>query len=237
MRRKALALDPSDLLGEPRMLDMSLKSGNLEMTLESDYQKIFHLCVTVWDDWSQMSPHLVSYGSRFLANLDAQREGAARELKAFQIAQSPKLDDPLSAFTNAMLQTAWTRLHEKEDSLSYVVQQRMQFSLGSLRLVVFPQTMEDNEMASFTASDLRSDLDLIVESSNLDGRLSWLEPLAQRKLAENLAQARLHLRADKVGSHGSGSGWLGLNEPRNTTQEVRDLMVDKLFGKEGFPDA
>ncbi|KAH9041126.1 hypothetical protein EDB84DRAFT_1436665 [Lactarius hengduanensis] len=205
MRRKALALDSSDLLGEPRMLDMSLKSGNLEMTLESDYQKILHLwseplSVTVWDDWSQMSPHvavldrllrlsftvsgtevvavgsvstipkLVSYGSRFLANLDAQREGAARESKAFRIAQSPKPDNPLSAFANAMLQTARTRLREKEDSLSYVVQQRMQFSLGSLRLVVFPRTMEDNEMASFTASDLRSDLDLIVESSDLPAK-------------------------------------------------------------------
>ena len=43
IRRKTLALDSSDLLGEPRMLDMSLKSGNLEMTLESDYQKILHL--------------------------------------------------------------------------------------------------------------------------------------------------------------------------------------------------
>ncbi|KAI9437708.1 hypothetical protein H4582DRAFT_1957102, partial [Lactarius indigo] len=205
MRRKALALDSSDLLGEPRMLDMSLKSGNLEMTLESDYQKILHLwseplSVTVWDDWSQMSPHvavldrllrlsfmvsgtevvavgsvstipkLVSYGSRFIANLDAQREGAARESKAFRIAQSPKPDNPLSAFANAMLQTARTRLREKEDSLSYVVQQRMQFSLGSLRLAVFPRTMEDNEMASFTASDLRSDLDLIVESSDLPAK-------------------------------------------------------------------
>ncbi|KAH9083360.1 hypothetical protein EDB83DRAFT_2538792 [Lactarius deliciosus] len=205
MRRKALALDSSDLLGEPRMLDMSLKSGNLEMTLESDYQKILHLwseplSVTVWDDWSQMSPHvavldrllrlsftvsgtevvavgsvstipkLVSYGSRFIANLDAQREGAARESKAFRIAQSPKPDNPLSAFANAMLQTARTRLREKEDSLSYVVQQRMQFSLGSLRLVVFPRTMEDNEMASFTASDLHSDLDLIVESSDLPAK-------------------------------------------------------------------
>ncbi|KAI9455337.1 hypothetical protein BJY52DRAFT_1280457, partial [Lactarius psammicola] len=205
MRRKALALDSSDLLGEPRMLDMSLKSGNLEMTLESDYQKILHLwseplSATVWDDWSQMSPHvavldrllrlsftvsgtevvavgsvstipkLVSYGSRFIANLDAQREGAARESKAFRIAQSPKPDNPLSAFANAMLQTARTRLREKEDSLSYVVQQRMQFSLGSLRLVVFPRTMEDNEMASFNASDLRSHLDLIVESSDLPAK-------------------------------------------------------------------
>jgi hypothetical protein len=43
MRRKTLTLDAIDQLGEPRMLDMSLKSGSLEMTLESDYQKILHL--------------------------------------------------------------------------------------------------------------------------------------------------------------------------------------------------
>jgi len=43
MRRKALALDSCDLSEEPKMLDMSLKSGSLEMTLESDYQKILHL--------------------------------------------------------------------------------------------------------------------------------------------------------------------------------------------------
>jgi hypothetical protein len=43
MRRKALTLDSIDRQGEPRMLDMSLNSGNLDMTLESDYQKILHL--------------------------------------------------------------------------------------------------------------------------------------------------------------------------------------------------
>ena len=43
LRRKALVLDCSDLLEGPKMLDMSLKSGSLEMTLESDYQKILHL--------------------------------------------------------------------------------------------------------------------------------------------------------------------------------------------------
>jgi len=112
-------------------------------------------------------PRLFSYGSRFQANLQAQREGAARESKAFRIAHSPKPVNPLSAFANAMLQTARTRLREKEDSLSYVVQQRMQFSLGSLKLVVFPRTMEDNEMASFSASELRADLDLIIESNDL----------------------------------------------------------------------
>ena len=43
IRRKALISNSFDGLGEPRMLDMSLKSGILEMTLESDYQKILHL--------------------------------------------------------------------------------------------------------------------------------------------------------------------------------------------------
>jgi len=119
-------------------------------------------------------PKLFSYGSRFEANLQIQREGAARESKAFRIAQSPKPDNPLSAFANAMLQTARTRLREKEGSLSYVVQQRMQFSLGSLKLVVFPRTMEDNEMASFSASKLRADLDLTVESNDLPAKRKLL---------------------------------------------------------------
>jgi hypothetical protein len=43
VRRKALIPNSFDGLGEPRMLEMSLKSGILEMTLESDYQKILHL--------------------------------------------------------------------------------------------------------------------------------------------------------------------------------------------------
>ena len=43
MRRKALVLNSFDGLREPRMLDTSLKSGVLEMTLESDYQKILYL--------------------------------------------------------------------------------------------------------------------------------------------------------------------------------------------------
>ena len=115
-------------------------------------------------------PKLFSYGSRFQANLQAQREGAARESQAFRIAHSPKPVNPLSAFANAMLQTARTRLREKEDSLSYVVQQRMQFSLGSLKLAVFPRTMEDNEMASFSASEIRADLDLIIESNDLPAK-------------------------------------------------------------------
>jgi hypothetical protein len=46
----------------------------------------------------------------------------------------------------------------------------MQFSLGSLRLVIFPRTMGDNEVTSFSTTELRADLDLIVESSDLPAK-------------------------------------------------------------------
>jgi len=153
-------------------------------------------------------PKLFSYGSRFQANLQAQREGAARESKAFRIAQSPKPDNPLSAFANAMLQTARTRLREKEDNLSYVVQQRMQFSLRSLKLVVFPRTMEDNEMASFSASDLRADLDLIVESN---------DPPAKRKLLLAFAG----MSASRVGPLNHG---LVLDDVRTDVRKWLDAL-------------
>jgi len=50
----------------------------------------------------------------------------------------------------------------------------MQFSLGILKLVVFPRTMEDNEMASFGATELRADLDLIIESNDLPAKRKLL---------------------------------------------------------------
>ncbi|KAI0058067.1 hypothetical protein BV25DRAFT_1994498 [Artomyces pyxidatus] len=205
VQRKDFASQTEDILAHPRMLDMSLTSGTLDLTLESDYQKILHLwaeplSIAVVDDWAQMSPQipvlerllrlsfivvgtevlaiatvgtmpkLVSYATKFKANLEAQREGAARESKAFRIAQTPKPDNPLSAFANAMLQSARTRLKEKEDGFSFVVQQQMNFSLRFLRLVVFPRTMTDVEMAHFVARDLRANLDRIVESDTLPAK-------------------------------------------------------------------
>ncbi|KAI0035556.1 hypothetical protein K488DRAFT_82999 [Vararia minispora EC-137] len=157
------------------------------------------LRVHVTDDWSQMSPSipllerllrlsfnvsgqdvvlvatvttipkLFQYAKKFQANLKAQREGATRESKAFRLANAPKPENPLSAVANAMLQSARTKLRETEDSLSHVIEQQMDFSLGSLRLVVFPRSMTDFEMAYFAAREVGAQL-VRVEAADRPAR-------------------------------------------------------------------
>jgi len=109
-------------------------------------------------------PKLVSYASKFQANLQAQREGASRESSAFRSAQSPKPDHPLSAVANAMLHSARARLKEAGTALAYTIRQNMVFSLKTLRLVVFPRTMSDIELAHFVVRDVHAQLGRIVQS-------------------------------------------------------------------------
>ncbi|TFY67887.1 hypothetical protein EVG20_g3774 [Dentipellis fragilis] len=183
----------------PRMLDLSLTSGTISISLESDYQQILQVCadpleIVVFDDWSKISPDiaindrrlrlsfavsgteitiittvgalpkLVSYASKFKSSLASQREGASRESQAFRATQSPKPDNPLSAVANAMIRSARTRLKEAEASLSYIIQQEMKVFLRNLRLVVFPRTMVDVELAHFVARDVRARLTRTVRS-------------------------------------------------------------------------
>lgn len=108
-------------------------------------------------------PQLVSYANKFSANLDAQREGALRESKAFRISASPKPDNPLSDVANAMFQSARSKFKETEDVLTYVIRQQMSLRLDALRLVVFPRTMHDHEMVHFLGSSIHAKLDRVVE--------------------------------------------------------------------------
>lgn len=122
-------------------------------------------------------PKLVSYANKFKANLEAQREGASRESKAFRIASSPKPDNPLSDVANAMFHSARTRLREADSGLSYVIIQQLSLRLETLRLVVFPRTMLDSEMVHFIGSEVHAQLERVVESEGLpptrDLRLSF----------------------------------------------------------------
>jgi len=111
-------------------------------------------------------PQLVSYANKFSANLEAQREGALRESKAFRISASPKPDNPLSDVANAMFQSARSKFKEAEDVLIYVIRQQMSLRLDSLRLVVFPRTMHDHEMVHFLGSNIHARLDRVVESES-----------------------------------------------------------------------
>ncbi|TFY79695.1 hypothetical protein EWM64_g4316 [Hericium alpestre] len=155
------------------------------------------LHVVVFDDWSELSsgimksnqhlrlsfsvsgsnltailtvgtiPKLVSYVSKFKSNLDIQREGASRESQAFRVARSPNPGNPLSSVAQAMIQSARARLREPEAPLTYVIRQEMRMSLQSIRLVVFPRTMLDIEVAHFAARDVRAQLDRILRSESL----------------------------------------------------------------------
>jgi len=111
-------------------------------------------------------PQLVSYANKFSANLEAQREGALRESKAFRISASPKPDNPLSDVANAMFQSARSKFKETEDVLTYIIRQQMSLRLDALRLIVFPRTMHDHEMVHFLGSSIHAKLDRVVESES-----------------------------------------------------------------------
>ncbi|KAJ7045588.1 hypothetical protein C8F04DRAFT_939778 [Mycena alexandri] len=108
-------------------------------------------------------PKLLSYANKFKANLDAQREGASRESKTFHLSRTPNPDNPLSAVAEAMLVSARSRFKEADTALSYVVRQHMRLRLGTLRLVVFPRTMGDLEIAQFIGRDVCAQLERLLE--------------------------------------------------------------------------
>ncbi|CAK5265757.1 unnamed protein product [Mycena citricolor] len=111
-------------------------------------------------------PKLLSYANKFKANLDAQREGASRESKAFSMSQMPNPDNPLSAVAEAMLVSAKTRFRKEPDSgLSYAVKQNMRLRLGLLRLVVSARSMTDGEVAQFIGRNVCASLERIVKIS------------------------------------------------------------------------
>ncbi|KAG9221064.1 hypothetical protein CCMSSC00406_0005497 [Pleurotus cornucopiae] len=111
-------------------------------------------------------PKLISYANKFRANLQAQQDGASRESKTFRTTRTPKPDNALSAVANAMLSSARERFKE-ETGLSYIIKQHMSLRLGFLRLVVFPRTMRDLELASFVAYDVHARLDRLVEAETI----------------------------------------------------------------------
>jgi hypothetical protein len=108
-------------------------------------------------------PQLVLYANKFSANMEAQREGALRESKAFRISASPKPDNPLSDVANAMFQSARSKFKEAEDDLIHAIRQQMSLRLDTLRLIVFPRTMHDHEMVHFLGSGIHAKLDRVVE--------------------------------------------------------------------------
>ncbi|OCH88869.1 hypothetical protein OBBRIDRAFT_779350 [Obba rivulosa] len=178
-----------DLTMTTGILDIELES---EFQTLIRYSRAEPVSIHIYDDWTRMSPEipleerrvdvaftvsgtdvllimhvgtiprLVSYAAKFKANLEAQKEGASRESKAFRIASSPKPDNPLSAVANAMLKSARSRLKEAESGFSCVIGQRMSLRLDHLQLALFPRSMRDAELALMTAREVHACLDRLI---------------------------------------------------------------------------
>lgn len=146
-------------------------------------------------------PKLVMYAGKFMANLEAQREGASRESSAFRSTRLPKPDNALSQVANAMFQAARSRLKESE-TLSYVIGQHMALKLEELVFVVLPRSQGDHEIARFIGINVMAQLDRTVRP---DGRQ------AHRDLRLSLT----HMSISQLVMHGF--------DPRRQTQDFETL--------------
>jgi hypothetical protein len=114
-------------------------------------------------------PRLLSYFNKFKANLEAQREGASLESKAFRITRTPKPENPLSDVANAMLNSARSRFKEGavNAGLEHVIRQKMSLKLELLRLAVFPRSMSDHEIAQLLGKDVQAVLVRVVDGGGV----------------------------------------------------------------------
>uniref|UniRef100_D8QC92 Csf1 N-terminal domain-containing protein n=1 Tax=Schizophyllum commune (strain H4-8 / FGSC 9210) TaxID=578458 RepID=D8QC92_SCHCM len=165
-------------------------------------------------------PKLMSYANKFSANLDAQREGASRESKAFRIARTPKPDHPLSAVAEAMLVSARARFKEAETALVYVIKQRMSLRLDYLRLVVFPRTMFDTEVAQFVARDVQAQLTRLVESEQTHAERDIRLSFSSMTISKYIQVGR---GAPAEGPHADGRAWLNALSAHSTEATIVGL--------------
>ncbi|KAG1839020.1 hypothetical protein DFJ58DRAFT_813100 [Suillus subalutaceus] len=107
-------------------------------------------------------PKLLMYTNKFQANITAQREGASHESAAFRATQLPKPDNPLTEVASAFFHSARNRFKEADAELSHRIRQQLSFRLETLRLVLFPRTMGDTELAQFIGRDVHASLQRTV---------------------------------------------------------------------------
>lgn len=150
-------------------------------------------------------PKLLSYMNKFKANLDVQRQGAFRESQTFRITWTPKPDNPLSAVGEAMLHSARNRF--KETGVSLIVRQYMNVRLDLLRLIVFPRTMRDLEIAQLVGKDIRAHLDGLVGSDSPPGKRDLHLSFASMVVSKYNRVRPVYKRLEKSGDE-DGREWL-----------------------------
>lgn len=110
-------------------------------------------------------PKLMLYVNKFKANIAAQRAGASRESQAFRATQGPRPEKPLTEVAAAFLESARTKFKEAETDISHLVRQQISFRLEALRLILFPRSMADTELAQFVGRNVHASLNRMVQDS------------------------------------------------------------------------
>ncbi|KAF6761220.1 hypothetical protein DFP72DRAFT_34729 [Ephemerocybe angulata] len=155
--------------------------------------------VMIFDDWSQVNskatgerplqlsftvnspeivmvatvstiPKMMSYINKFKTNVDVQRQAASRESKTYWATRTPNPENPLSAVAEAMLDSARSRFRDFEPRLTYLIRQNITLRLDLLRLVVFPRSMNDVEIAQFIGTRIKAQLNRLVATESQPGK-------------------------------------------------------------------
>ncbi|KAF8325178.1 uncharacterized protein EI90DRAFT_3157032 [Cantharellus anzutake] len=104
---------------------------------------------------------LILVGGKVSSLLQSQKEGAARESKAFRATRVPEPQNPLSRVAGAMIKSARSKFKEAGRTKLMIVQE-MHLHLARLRVAIFNQS--DTKMTQFEAVEIQGDLLRNVQS-------------------------------------------------------------------------
>lgn len=141
-------------------------------------------------------PKLVMYAGKFVANLEAQREGASRESSVFRATRLPKPENALSEVATAMFQTARSRLKEY-DTLIYAIEQHIQLKLDEIAFVLLPRSQGDNELARFIGRGVKAELQRTVVPNGTPADRHLLLSLANMSISQLIRTSSDHRPPDQ----------------------------------------
>lgn len=177
--------------------------------------------------------------NKFQANLDTQRQGAYRESQTFRVTWAPKPDNPLSAVGEALLHSARNRF--KESGVSLVVRQHMRVRLDLLRLIVFPRTMRDLEIAQFIGHDVWARLDGLVVSDSPSAERELHLSFSSMVISKYSRTRPISQHHDRLGLAGDADGreWLTALFKDTTEANIAGLpsMKMHMISEESEADA
>ena len=109
-------------------------------------------------------PTAIRTSNKIQALIKAQREGAARESRAFRTTLQPKPSNPLSEVAAAVLQSARSKFKETEE-FDVAIVQHMQFSVSKIQLQLYGQA-GTSKLSHFEATTIDAQLERHVRAGD-----------------------------------------------------------------------